>query len=223
MTGAASVIAGSLAAALERAATLDRPFRHHRLHGVLPAGLPEAVAALPVAAAAIGDTAGRRETHNQLRIFFDPANRGRHAVCEFLAAALQDASAVAAVERLCGVPLRGAYLRIEYCQDRAGFWLEPHTDIAAKKVTLLVYLSDDPGSDDWGTDIYDAALNPVARVPYRRNAGLAFVPGADTWHGFTKRPIAGVRKSLIVNYVDAGWRSRHELSFPDHPVGTCKE
>ena len=49
-------------------------------------------------------------------------------------------------------------------------------------------------------------------------AGLIFVPGADTWHGFTRRPIVGVRRSLIVNYVKPEWRSRHELAFPNEAV-----
>ena len=48
--------------------------------------------------------------------------------------------------------------------------------------------------------------------------GLLFVPAADTWHGFTRRRIAGVRRSLIVNYVKPEWRSRHELAFPDQAI-----
>ena len=36
--------------------------------------------------------------------------------------------------------------------------------------------------------------------------------------GKAERPIAGVRKSIIVNYVGPEWRSRHELAFPDEAV-----
>lgn len=43
------------------------------------------------------------------------------------------------------------------------------------------------------------------------NSGLLFVPGKDTWHGFEKRPIHGLRRTLIVNYVDDSWKARHEL------------
>jgi len=60
----------------------------------------------------------------------------------------------------------------------------------------------------------------VATAPYRRNAGLIFIPGSDTWHGFHRRPIVGVRRSLIVNYVKPEWRSRHELAFPDRLAGS---
>jgi len=84
---------------------------------------------------------------------------------------------------------------------------------------MLVYLSTEPGSEEWGTDILDANLNLVAVAPYKRNCGLIFVPGGDTWHGFRRRPIQGVRRSLIVNYVKPEWRSRHELAYPDHAAG----
>ena len=54
--------------------------------------------------------------------------------------------------------------------------------------------------------------------PGNVNRGLIFVPGTDTWQGFVRRPIEGVRRSLIVNYVGLEWRSRQELAFPCHPV-----
>jgi len=55
----------------------------------------------------------------------------------------------------------------------------------------------------------------VGRAPAGFNSGFIFVPSDKTWHGFEKRPINGVRKSLIINYVTQDWRSREELSFPD--------
>ena len=49
-------------------------------------------------------------------------------------------------------------------------------------------------------------------APFEPNHGLIFIPGADTWHGFLKRPIRGVRRSLIVNYVGHDWRERWQLA-----------
>ena len=40
----------------------------------------------------------------------------------------------------------------------------------------------------------------------------------NTWHSFQERPIDGVRRSLMVNYVKDEWRSTHELSFPEQPI-----
>jgi hypothetical protein len=136
-----------------------------------------------------------------------------------VAAVFQDARTVGAIEQLCGTSLAGGLLRIEYCQDSDGFWLEPHTDIGAKLFTFLIYLSDGPGTAEWGTDLYDGERNWIGRAPFGRGFGLMFVPGGDTWHGFAPRRIAGVRRSLIVNYVKDEWRARHELSFPATPVG----
>jgi hypothetical protein len=78
---------------------------------------------------------------------------------------------------------------------------------------MLIYLSADPRLHDAGTDIYDDSPEHrrVASVPYRRNAGLIFIPGERSWHGFTPRPIQGVRQSLIVNYVARDWRAVEEL------------
>jgi hypothetical protein len=50
------------------------------------------------------------------------------------------------------------------------------------------------------------------------NCGLIFIPGTKSYHGFEKRPIKGIRRSLMLNYVGPEWRARHELCFPNHPV-----
>ncbi len=212
-------IAASLIDSFERAEFSAKPFRHWLPKAMLPQDVALAIDALPVEAPQIDDTAGKRETHNSTRTFFGKEARAENEVCDALAHALQDAETVATLERITGAPISQGHLRIEYCLDTDGFWLEPHTDIGAKLFTMLIYLSRDPGSEAWGTDILDANRQLVATTPYHRNDGLIFVPGEDTWHGFHKRPIHGVRRSLIVNYVKPEWRSRRELAFPDRLAG----
>ena len=204
--------------ALLGATAVPWPFRHWCPRDVLPQTLCDAVRALPFPPPLIADTLGKRETHNSRRIFVSEPNRARFAACASLADAFQDEATVGLLEDLTGARLNGAFTRIEYCQDTDGFWLEPHTDIGAKLLTLLIYLSDHPDAESWGTDIMNAEGQVLARLPGTANRGLIFVPGPDTWHGFAKRPIDGVRRSLIVNYVKPEWRSRHELAFPDQPV-----
>lgn len=216
---AATALRPHIARALETAEARVQPYRYWLLHDVLPEETAEAVTRLPFAAAAIGDTQGRRETHNASRIFFSPENRARQPVIAELAAAFQDEAMVRAIDRICAIDLAGTALRIEYCQDTDGFWLEPHTDIMVKKFTMLIYLSRHPDAADWGTDVYDGERKLVARAPGGFNAGLIFVPSSDTWHGFERRPIRGVRRSLIINYVGPDWRARDELAYPDQPIG----
>lgn len=219
MIDASSAIA-HFARALDAARLMTQPYHHWLLTDVLPAALCMAIVSLPVEAPAIDDTEGRRETHNSSRIFFAGGNLAKFAVGRVVADAFQDRATVDCIERICGVRLSGGFLRIEYCQDVGTFWLEPHTDIGAKLFTMQVYLTQGPGGELLGTDIYrDGSGQLAATAPAEFDCGLIFIPGTDTWHGFRERRIPTVRKSIIVNYVKPEWRSRHELAFPDRSVG----
>lgn len=204
--------------AIRRASQRETPFRYWLLQGVLPDELCRSLSALPFAPAPIGDTCGKRDTHNAQRVFVSSGSRGYYPACGALADAFQDEATISVIQDRTGADLTGSFLRIECCLDTDGFWLEPHTDIGAKLFTMLVYLSDHPEAGDWGTDIMDRQGNVLGRASGAYNAGLIFIPGTDTWHGFAKRPIRGIRRSLIVNYVKPEWRSRHELAYPETPV-----
>lgn len=199
---------------LDRAVHAAVPFDHWLLDDALPHDLPEAIAALPVPVPNGRVFNGTREINNSSRLFFSPESQARFPVCRDLADLFREPAIVAGLQRVTGADLSKGSLRIEYCQDVDGFWLEPHVDIAVKLFTMLIYLSGDPALRDAGTDIYDASPQHrlVGSVPYERGSGLIFIPGRDTWHGFTRRPIAGIRKSLIVNYVAPEWRARAELA-----------
>jgi hypothetical protein len=204
---------------LERSEEALVPFRHWRLFDVFPAGLASELAQLPLAPQGPGDSQGKRATGNHLRQFFAPAICRRLGACRAVADGFLDPLVVGRLERLCGIELCGGFLRIEYCQDRENFWLEPHTDIGAKLLTLQVYLSPEPEALAWGTDLLDGEWQLVTRVPAAFNSALLFVPAADSWHAFGRRPISGIRRSIIVNYVKPEWRSRHELVDKHRPVG----
>ena len=197
----------------------DSPYPHWLLQHCLPQEAVTAVIGLPIAPAHIEDTQGRRETHNDSRIHFGEQFRSRYDVMETLARTFQSKEVVDALEAATDADLGGTSLRIEYCQDTDGFWLEPHTDIGVKKFTMLIYLNREPQGVDWGTDIYADHDTHVGRAPAGFNKGLIFVPSDKTWHGFEKRPMNGVRKSLIINYVGPEWRNRHELCFPEAAIG----
>jgi hypothetical protein len=196
----------------------ETPYRHWILGDILPDGMAAALAHLPLAGQPTGEGAGRRETHKALRVFFNPSLQAAHPLARDLAAVMQSPGIVAQLSARCATALAGTMLRIEYCRDRHGFWLEPHTDIGAKRFTFLIYLNTPPDGEDWGTDLYDATRQHAGTAPAHENAGLAFIPAADTWHGFRPRPITGLRRTLIINYVVPDWRSTHELAFPGEPV-----
>ncbi len=204
--------------ALDKSQRVTEPYRHWLMADMLPPDQAEELHALPVPAPSGLEFSGRRETNNNTRFYFNAEAQARFPVAKALAEAFQDPRTIAALERECKIDLTGTNLRLEYCQDTDGFWLEPHTDIGVKQYTMLIYLSKGPGSDDWGTDVYNNDMRWVHRAPSPFNSGLIFIPGTDTWHAVDRRKIEGVRKSIIINYVAPEWRARHELAYPEAPV-----
>lgn len=211
-------IVTSVIRSVARRRTFTKPYPHHFLGGLFPETVADQLAHLPFRAPALDGVSGKRELHNDTRSYFDAANMERFPVLAQVAEALQSPSVIAHLVAAFDAPLDGTYLRLEYAQDIDGFWLEPHTDLGVKKFTCLVYLSEGPGHETLGTDIYASKTEHVGASPFIRNTAMVFVPGSDTWHGFEKRSIEGVRKSVILNYVTPEWRAREQLSFPDRLI-----
>ena len=174
---------------------------------------------MPFPVADLGGVSGTREAHNADRVYFSGEN------LDTFEKRAGDGGGVpgpgdrrADSPKTFGAPLDDTFVRIEYAQDTDGFWLKPHTDIGVKMFTMLVYMSDDPRHADLGTDIYADENTHVGRSPFEPNSAMIFVPSNNTWHGFERRPIQGVRRSIIVNYVTNAWRAREQLAFPEAPV-----
>jgi len=221
MSPAAQRIADAFAASVAARRSFARPYPHHFIDNVFPADVADELANLPFAAPSLDGVSGKRELHNDSRVYFDTAGVARFPVMGAVAEALQSPEVVRLAQEAFQAPLEGAYLRLEYAQDLDGFWLEPHTDLGVKKFTCLIYLSSGPGHETLGTDIYTKPGEHFGTSPFQRNSAMIFVPGDNTWHGFEKRHIEGVRRSIILNYVTPEWRAREQLSFPDRPVSAA--
>ncbi|WP_295559573.1 2OG-Fe(II) oxygenase [uncultured Hyphomicrobium sp.] len=219
MSISADDVVMSLLDAFPRARQADEPYRYWFATRCLPPELLDEIRALPFVAPDLEGMSGKRELHNQSRRYFDVEARTAFACVAGTATAFQDTRVTDAIEGIFGARLRGTSLRIEYAQDVDGFWLEPHTDIGVKMFTFLLYLSKDMAHADLGTDIYDHDKQWVGRTPYYANTGMIFVPSSNTYHGFEKRPIEGVRKLLVINYVTQDWQAREQLAFPGQAIG----
>jgi len=211
-------VAAAFAASIAKRQAFDEPYRHFLIEDCLPRDLAAELAELPFAAPALHGLSGKRELHNDQRSYFDAAAMARFPVMRAVAEALQSRRLARLIHDTFGAPIDDTFLRLEYAQDIDGFWLEPHTDLGVKKFTCLIYLSEGPGHEALGTDIYSSPGHHFGAPPFKRGGAMIFVPGDNTWHGFEKRPIDGVRRSVILNYVTHEWRAREQLSFPDATV-----
>lgn len=204
--------------AVARCRRVDFPYRHFLLEHVLPEDIACALAELPFAPPILNGISGKRELHNDQRSYFDAVGVKRFPIMRGVAEAFQSSDLVKTIADAFDADLEDTFLRLEYAQDIDGFWLQPHTDLGVKRFTCLIYLSEGPGHEALGTDIYETPEKHFGVSPFVRGAAMVFVPGDNTWHGFEKRPIEGVRRSVILNYVTHDWRAREQLSYPDHPV-----
>jgi hypothetical protein len=212
-----AAVAEHFVAALDAAERADRPYRHWRLKDVLPEAMCVGILSLPLPPPVVGATDGTRASFNDKRLFFNAARVSRYAPCAVLAEALQRPEVARALERALDIPLDGSFLRMEYIQDLDGAWLEPHCDIPDKLFSMVIYLCTGPDAADWGTDIYDGDRRPIGRSSAEFDSAVIFIPGRNTWHGFEKRPIEGIRRLMEINCV-RNWRDRDQLAFPDRPI-----
>ncbi len=218
----ADAVAEHFCRALRDAACAEEPYRHWKLTDVLPEQMCTGILTLPIAPPIIGETDGTRDTYNDTRAFITPERRAAFPACAVLADALQRPDVAIQLEATLGISAEGRFLRVEYIQDIDGAWLEPHRDIPEKLFSMVIYLCTGPEATDWGTDIYDDDKQWVGRASADFNSAVIFIPGPDTWHGFDKRPINGVRRLMEINYV-RDWRDREQLAFPDQPITCARE
>ena len=218
MTRNCDEIVQSFCDSVRNAKTSADPYRHWFLKNCVPSDVVEEIGALPMEAPDLAGVSGKRELHNKTRNYFDVENQSRFGVVKAFSEAFQSKRVTDLVREAFGAHLDGSYLRIEYAQDTDGFWLEPHTDLGVKMFTMLLYVSQDPEHSGLGTDIYDGECQHAGRSPFEPGGAMIFVPSDSTYHGFEPRPIKGIRKSVIINYVTNEWRAREQLAYPQAPI-----
>ena len=197
------------------------PYNHWNLDNVLDDDVIEGILALPIDIPRVDYDEGQRASNNDVRGYFDTGRREEFDICSVVSETFQSAETINALEAKCGIDLTGSYLRLEYAQDHDGFWLESHKDISVKLFSMLIYLNPSPDDEEWGTDIFTGPelSDYYGTASHAANRAFIFIPGANSWHGFRPNKITGVRRSLIVNFVTDEWMNRHELAYPDQPVG----
>ena len=211
----------AMTSSFERCPPEPTPFKHWLLKDMLPETTAQALSVLPFRAPDLHGVSGKRELHNDTRQYFDAANNAKFEACGQLARFFQAPQTVRALQSATGADLSDTNVRIEYAIDSDCFWLQPHTDLGVKRITILYYLPDAADQETMGTDLYSDVNTWAARAPFLWNAALVFVPSDNTFHGFEKRDIPRWRRSVIINYVTQDWKAREQLAYPTTPVSAA--
>ena len=154
-----------------------------------------------------GDKSGGKAL--KFRCFVSKENEKNYPEILKLVKELQTKETSQAIGNLIGKDLSNAFVRVEICCDRKGFWLKPHCDIKEKLMSSMLFVNRNNESEELGTDFYNEKMEKVYTVPYKDNYGYMFTTDENSWHGLEKKEIKKERRCLQVNYV----------TFPtDYPV-----
>lgn len=154
-----------------------------------------------------GDKSGGKAL--KFRCFVSKENEKNYPEILKLVKELQTKETYQAIGNLIGKDLSNAFVRVEICCDRKGFWLKPHCDIKEKLMSSMLFVNRNNESEELGTDFYNEKMEKVYTVPYKDNYGYMFTTDENSWHGLEKKEIKDERRCLQVNYV----------TFPtDYPV-----
>ena len=154
-----------------------------------------------------GDKSGGKAL--KFRCFVSKENEKNYPEILKLVKELQTKETSQAIGNLIGKDLSNAFVRVEICCDRKGFWLKPHCDIKEKLMSSMLFVNRNNEYEELGTDFYNEKMEKVYTVPYKDNYGYMFTTDENSWHGLEKKEIKDERRCLQVNYV----------TFPtDYPV-----
>ena len=199
---------------LSSAKHVTEPFDYWLLDDIFPADVIHSLSALPLTYSGKMKYEGKRENNPNSRLYLTPDEQAKTPVFKAIVDGFKDPDTIRTIAQVTATDLSDTRLRMEYIQDRNRFWLLPHVDRPEKRFSLIVYLSNNPALRHTGTQILKATPEHdiVTTVPYIENTGMLLIPGENTWHGVSKRPIKGIRTSLVVNHVSSAWNNTQELS-----------
>ena len=107
--------------------------------------------------------------------------------------------------------LSNTYVRAEIIHDRYPFFHDVHVDLPCKNLTIILNI-DKEDEKNLATDLYHSKDTHAKKLDWVPNGGVAFKIENNRWHGFAPTEYNGIRKIMIVNYVDLDeWRDKDQL------------
>ncbi len=107
--------------------------------------------------------------------------------------------------------LSNTFMRAEIIHDRYPFFHDVHLDLPCKNLTIILNI-DKEDDKNLATDLYHTKNIHVKKLDWVPNGGIAFKITQNAWHGFAPTEYKGIRKIMIINYVDINeWRDKDQL------------
>tara|TARA_A100001011_G_scaffold399639_1_gene509290 strand:+ start:6293 stop:6874 length:582 start_codon:yes stop_codon:yes gene_type:complete len=111
------------------------------------------------------------------------------------------------------VDLQGKLLRAELIWDRYPFFHDVHIDLPCKNLTMILNICKED-EQNLSTDLYLTKDIHVKKLDWHDNGGVAFKITDKKWHGFSPIEYKGIRKIMIINYVNHDeWRDKEQCFY----------
>jgi hypothetical protein len=112
-----------------------------------------------------------------------------------------------------GVELDDGLLRVELIDDRYPFFHDIHYDTPEKLITIIVNISKED-KKNLATDLYIDKDTHYKKLDWEDNSALLFVPTENKFHGFDRIEYEGIRRIMIINFVDKNqWRDKEQCYY----------
>jgi len=130
---------------------------------------------------------------DSVRLFINDEHEKQYPYLYHLYRSLRNGAYKTFFEYYTGIDYTGMYPRVEVISDIGDFWLEPHYDRPAKKLSALLYT-------DY-TQLYPGTgLGDGTRVESKDNRCFFFVAGEHSLHDYPLIHFPTVRRCLQINY-----------------------
>jgi len=130
---------------------------------------------------------------DSVRLFINDEHEKQYPYLYHLYRSLRNGAYKTFFEYYTGIDYTGMYPRVEVISDIGDFWLEPHYDRPAKKLSALLYT-------DY-TQLYPGTgLGDGTRVESKDNRCFFFVAGEHSLHDYPLMHFPTVRRCLQINY-----------------------